>query len=240
MIIIPIAGKSTRFFQTGYREYKFLLPFNNKSILEHILFSFEKYFKIYPFIIIIRKDFDDLTKNKIISIIKNSGILDWQIVEVFETRGQAETVYEGIKDHNINTPLYIWNGDTIRLIDLPIIDDNVDGLIEVFVAEGSQWSFANIDEDLNVLNVAEKKRISPYCSSGLYYFKSIEIYKYLYDLYISEEDIWYAQEPYIAPMYNKALEINLKIKGSIKDFSDFIFCGNPKEYEDVTKKKQTK
>ena len=45
MIIIPMAGKSSRFYKAGYTLPKFMLPLNGKTIFEEAVSSFKKYFK---------------------------------------------------------------------------------------------------------------------------------------------------------------------------------------------------
>ena len=197
-------------------------------------------FKDFTFIVIVRKDFDNKTKRKIRFILNSTGIKEFKIIEVLKTNGQAESVYLGLKEIETNKAFFIWNGDTIRLKNLPKIKSEVDGLMELFKGEGSHWSFAKTDNKMNIIEVKEKIRISPFCSSGLYYFKSVDLYLTLYQEYIAyllKEKI---TESYVAPMFNIAINKNLKIKGVISNLSGFLFCGTPEEYEAIVEKVEKK
>ncbi|TOH10549.1 capsular biosynthesis protein, partial [Vibrio parahaemolyticus] len=44
MIVIPMAGMSSRFFKAGYKLPKYMLEAHGKSLFEHSLRSFESYF----------------------------------------------------------------------------------------------------------------------------------------------------------------------------------------------------
>lgn len=74
----------------------------------------------------------------------------------------------------------IFNIDTFRPnFSLPTTLDfcKIDGYLEVFEANGEQWSFVLADENDNVIKTAEKERILNLCSSGLYYLKKQRILK---------------------------------------------------------------
>ena len=74
-----------------------------------------------------------------------------------------------------------------------------DGFIPCFKGKGNHWSFVNVDENHRAIEVQEKTRISDYCSVGMYYFSSAQIYKDIYCKFYSVLD---GAEQYIAPMYN--------------------------------------
>ena len=45
MIIIPMAGKSSRFFNAGYDIPKFMLPLSKSNVFREAVKSFKKYFE---------------------------------------------------------------------------------------------------------------------------------------------------------------------------------------------------
>ena len=53
MIVIPMAGRSQRFFDVGYAIPKFRLPLDGKSVFAHAVESFRKAFADQPFLFIV-------------------------------------------------------------------------------------------------------------------------------------------------------------------------------------------
>ena len=103
-------------------------------------------------------------------------------------------------------------------------DHHTDGYLEVFEREGDQWSFVapakKSSSEFSVEEVAEKRRISPLCSTGLYYFRSVSLFIELFEK-SQLTDVRYldGQERYVAPLYNLAIQRVLKldfIKSAIK------------------------
>jgi 2-C-methyl-D-erythritol 4-phosphate cytidylyltransferase len=94
MIVIPMAGKSRRFLDAGYNLPKYKLKLGSKTIFEWVVLSFENYFLTQHFKFIIQEslDYDNFVEQNI----KKLGILNFSIIKLKEnTRGQAETVYNG-------------------------------------------------------------------------------------------------------------------------------------------------
>ena len=54
MIIIPMAGMSSRFFKAGYDKPKYMLSAHGSTLFEHSVNSFKKYFNDTPFLFIVR------------------------------------------------------------------------------------------------------------------------------------------------------------------------------------------
>ena len=235
MIIIPMAGLSSRFFKEGYTVPKYMLDLNGITVFEWSVSSFERYFNSDFFLFIIFDHFD--TKNFVEQQIKNMGIQRYKIVVLTEhTLGQADTVYQGLKDLEIDEEMYIFNIDS-RLDNFSKWDecDNVDGYLEVFRGEGEHWSFVLPGHDYQVLKTTEKERISDLCSNGLYYFKSFMLYK----KYVEEEVKNYKnQEIYIAPLYNQYIRDEKIIQYNLVELRDIQFCGTPLEYKQTLKRIQ--
>ncbi|MGL5267406.1 MAG: capsular biosynthesis protein, partial [Plesiomonas shigelloides] len=111
---------------------------------------------------------------------------------------------------------------------------NVDGYLETFIGEGKNWS--NIqpmnEDNYSVACTAEKKEISKYCCTGLYFWRYAKDFIRVFNEYqkvsLNELD---AGEYYIAPMYNQLIKEGADIRYSIIAREDVIFCGIPAEYE---------
>lgn len=240
MIVIPMAGRSSRFFDAGYNEPKYMLKAHGRSLFNHSVKSFEKYFALERFIFITNAEFNASSFVAVECV--SLGIVDYVIVELEEpTRGQAETVYLGLSKNNLTVDehLVIFNIDTIRPgLDLVAIRDHKSssGYLETFIGSGANWSNI-LPKDTRVQTVAlvaEKQEISKYCCTGLYVWKSyiefIRVFEKLRDQNISigsEEN-----ELYVAPMYNVLIAEGQEVHYTIVDVHDVVFAGVPAEYED--------
>ena len=58
MIVIPMAGMSSRFFKAGYTKPKYMLEAHGQTLFEHSVQSFQAYFSTAPFLFIVKNVFD--------------------------------------------------------------------------------------------------------------------------------------------------------------------------------------
>jgi len=229
-----MVGESSRFFNSGYKIPKYQLPFKKNNVFFEVISSFRDYFKDEEFLFIYREQFN--TKDFLLSNIEKLGIVKYKLIELDAvTRGQAETVHLGLMGFDEKTELFIFNIDTIRkgykkprLILMK--ENNSSGYLEVFKAKGSHWSFIQKGPDDTVLMTAEKKRISNLCCTGLYHFKSKELFDTAFNQAILQNDK-VKGEFFVAPLYNHLIKMGLKICFSEIDPSEIIMCGTPAEYE---------
>lgn len=100
---------------------------------------------------------------------------------------------------------------------------------------GNQWSFVEVDDNFNALKVAEKNRISDYCSIGTYYFSSIKLFIESYKkTYIGSKGV--SKEKYIAPIYNSIIYNKNRVKIIVIPNEKIVVLGTPQEYEDFISK----
>lgn len=236
MIIIPMAGLSSRFFKAGYDlpKYQLELP-NNQTVFEWALTSFEHYFTTDKFIFIVRDVFN--TPNFVQKKVEKLGIKDFEIIILErETCGQAETVAMGLShlsEAEQRNECYIFNIDSKRYrFKKPDIAANSDGYLEVFRGDGEHWSFIEINDQDQVIRTTEKVRISDLCSDGLYYFKHISTFLKLVETALEQQD-FVKGELYIAPLYNRMIERGDIINYDLIQESQISFCGTPVEYETI-------
>lgn len=230
MIVIPMLGRSSRFFNEGYTLPKYQLPLAGETVFAKSLRSFERQFAQETFLFLVRNDYHAL--QFVAREICRLGIKDYRILEVaHDTRGQADSVSIGIRDYRDDVPILIFNIDTIRHdFEFPSHEHCGDGFLEVFEGEGDNWSFIEAGKGSRVLRTTEKKRISDLCCNGIYGFSRAADFNEALQAYIaSEENV--GGEIYVAPLYNylikKGCEINFRfVKSSIIDH-----CGIPEDYE---------
>lgn len=229
MIVIPMAGLSSRFFKAGFEVPKYQLTVNNNYVFDLALKSFKRYFATELFVIVLRDCFD--AKLFVEERLKALGIERYMIkVLDFETQGQAETVLLGIDNPNISDdePLYIFNIDTFRYDFIkPDFVADCAGYLEVFHGDGEHWSFIEIDKNDRVIRTTEKQRISDLCSDGLYYFASKALY---IQLMAKAQNLLVNNELYIAPIYNLLIQQDAVVRYHCITSNEIDFCGTPDEY----------
>jgi len=235
MIVIPMAGMSSRFFKAGYEQPKYMLPAHGKSLFAHCVESFKEYFSSEKFLFIIRDVYD--TEDFVNSECKQLNILDYQVISLHKpTRGQAETVFLGLEacTAHADESITIFNIDTMRPgFRHPVLNNDVDGYLEVFKGSGDNWSFAREDTENPgyVAETAEKNPISDLCSDGLYYFRNISLFRLAYEKMEAAGEAGLAKgEQYIAPMYNYLIQAGYKVSYVKIASKTVIFSGTPDEY----------
>ncbi|PSU88820.1 capsular biosynthesis protein [Photobacterium kishitanii] len=240
MIVIPMAGLSSRFFKEGYTLPKYMLEANGMSLFDHAVNSFKAYFDKEYFLFIVRDVYQTpaFVKQRAEAI----GIKKFKVIVLdHETRGQAETVYFGLQQakQNKNDPITIFNIDTFRpnfiYPELKLLGD---GYLEVFKGHGDNWSFIkprSIDSK-EVIETAEKRAISDFCCTGLYHFARQQYFEDAFEHYIKlPKGMWEKGELYIAPMYNYLIDNNYSIYYQLIERDEVIFCGTPTEYIEIIK-----
>lgn len=237
-----MVGRSNRFRISGYKKPKFMLPILDGYVFDYSVKSFKSYFHTEEFLFILLNDENeiDFVKNRISYL----GIKKWSIVTLdYITNGQAETVFKGVIKNKVdeNTSLTIFNIDTFKsdyIFPNFIFSQDVDGYLETFIGCGNNWSYVEpnlLSRYSEVIRTEEKKQISNLACSGLYYFKNISLFNQAYKL---EERKFFAKEIkeiYIAPIYNYLINKGLDIRFTITPKEDLLFCGIPKEYEEIKK-----
>ena len=232
MIVIPMAGMSLRFFNAGYHLPKYMLLCGGKSIFEWSLSSFQRYFDDEEFLFIVR---DQVASNFVASKLDGLQIRCARIVVMDRpSLGQADTVDFGLRSIGYSGDIFVFNIDTVRRDFVKFQSlDKLDGYIEVFKGEGENWSFAETRgrDKKTVLRVAEKNRISEWCSNGLYYFRSSDWFCDAVDR-VRSDDVskLYGGEIYIAPLYNDLIAESGRVEIFPVDLSFLSFIGTPQEY----------
>ncbi|MEH6509583.1 capsular biosynthesis protein [Halopseudomonas aestusnigri] len=236
MIVIPMVGMSSRFFNAGYNKPKYMLEIDGKSVFSLAVESFKSYFESDSFLFVVRSDFD--AAKFVRCEAERLGLLDFDVVVIDgSTRGQAETVALGLQAMSdiSDEELIIFNIDTFRPgYKKPDFASDVCGYLETFIGSGSNWSNVEpADLGSNVVKrTAEKQSISEFCCTGLYFWRSADCYLRIYDEYAkSDARELDGGELYVAPMYNICIRDGGDIRFTVIDESEVIFCGTPDEYE---------
>lgn len=238
MIVIPMAGLSSRFTKAGYDVPKYMLDLHGRPVFDYALASFRAQFDTAPFLIICRdvQGTPDFVRDRCAVL----GITDVEVsVLTAPTSGQGETVLLGLDTAEIcdEEPVTIFNIDSFRS-GFQFLDDRPDGpsFLEVFRGEGDHWSFVEpTPEDATQDNgsarrVIEKIRISDLCCTGLYHFHTAGDFRHAYaaERTAPSQDL---AETYIAPMYNQLIARGDAVQFKLINLAELDFCGVPAEYD---------
>jgi dTDP-glucose pyrophosphorylase len=110
--------------------------------------------------------------------------------------------------------------------------DKVDAGIVTFQSTHPKWSFAKVDNDGNVTEVAEKNPISDKATAGIYFWlKGSDYVKYAEQMIA--KNIRVKNEFYVCPVFNEAIADGKRIKTF--DVPRMWGTGTPEDLNHFTK-----
>lgn len=202
-----MAGFGRRFADAGYTIPKYRIEVHGRTLFAWAMLSLEQFARAgWQFVFIVR-DADNAI-SFIDAEARNVGIASVSIVELSApTDGQATSALAAKPVvANPDDPVLIYNIDTFVHPDsLPASVPHGDGWVPCFPGSGDSWSFAATDETGRVLEIREKKRISPHATVGLYWFSSFTLFESAYRSYYSSAETLEMGERYVAPLYNRMI-----------------------------------
>jgi dTDP-glucose pyrophosphorylase len=226
-LIICMAGYNTRFHDVGFDIPKYLLPWNGTTIIHDILQNFGE---VQQTVLVANKR-DIYFKDQLLETIKPLGLNENNILYIGDTKGQADTAAVGIGQiYYPELQTFIHNADTIvKGRSLGSIADSMndmyDSYIDVFVGNSPKYSYVRAFEE-TVLEIVEKKQISPYASSGLYGFLTASMYMNFYDSCIQQNN-----ELFVADVIQSMIAANRKVfMNGLSNNQETIVLGSPQEY----------
>jgi dTDP-glucose pyrophosphorylase len=210
-ILIPMAGAGSRFQQAGYTFPKPLIEVNNKPMIQVVV---ENLNIDANYIYVVQKSHrEKYNLDTMLSLITPGC----KIIEVdVLTEGAACTALLSKKYINNDSPLFFANSDQFVEWDsnefmYKMQESDCDGGIVTFKSTHPKWSFAKINDNGFVTEVAEKNPISDNATVGFYYWKhGCDFVKYAEQMI--EKDIRVNNEFYVCPVYNQAIEDYKKIR----------------------------
>lgn len=232
-IVIPMAGKGSRFANAGYKMPKPLIDIYNHPMIEYVTKNIKPDCP-HRFIYICQqehlKKYD--LRNKLEEISPNCVIIPIDYI----TEGAACTVLLAEQYINNDDELMIANSD--QYVDTNINDyissiRNYDGLIMSMPADNPKWSFIRTDKDGFVIEVREKEVISNIATVGIYNFKrGSDFVHYAHEMI--KKNLRVNNEFYVAPVYNEMINSGMKI--IYHDVGENMFgLGVPEDLESFMK-----
>lgn len=209
-IVIPMAGRGSRFSEAGYTMPKPLIDVFGHPMIEYVT-----------------RNIKPSCEHKFIYICQEEHLKKYNLAEELErmapgceiitvnhiTEGAACTVLLAEKCIDNDDKLMIANSDqfvNININDYLCEMNEKDGLIMTMPSDNPKWSFINYNEEGEVTMVREKEVISNEATVGIYNYKhGSDFVKYANQMI--EKNIRVNNEFYVAPVYNEMIEAGKKI-----------------------------
>lgn len=228
-IVIPMAGRGSRFAEAGFEKPKPLIDIHGLPMIEYVVKNITPRCE-HRFIFICQQE--HLKSYDLEGILHrlSSGCIVIPITYV--TEGAACTVLLSEKYINNEDSLMIANCD--QYIDICIDKylsamGTYDGLIMTMPASHPKWSYIKYEgEEVNY--VREKEVISDQATVGIYNYKhGYNFVKYAHQMI--DRNIRVNNEFYVAPVYNEMIEAGQRI--TYYDIGDRMFgLGTPEDLSD--------
>jgi len=203
-ILIPMAGAGSRFEKAGYTFPKPLIEVRKKPMIQVVVENLN--IKANYIYVVQKSHREQYNLDALLSLITPG-------CKIVETEGMTEgaacTALLAKEHINSDAPLFFANSDQFVEWDsnefmYKMNETNADGGIVSFTATHPKWSFAKINEQGLVTEVAEKNPISDIATVGYYYWKhGSDFVKYAEQMI--NKNVRVNNEFYVCPVFNEAI-----------------------------------
>lgn len=233
-IVVPMAGRGSRFAQAGYEMPKPLIEIFGHTMIEYVT-----------------KNITPSCEHRFIYICQEEHVEKYDLAEKLRklspdsvvvtvnhiTEGAACTVLLAKQFIDNDEALMIANSDQYVDMDINVYlsaMEEFDGLIMTMPADDPKWSFIQYDGNGFVTRVREKQVISNEATVGIYNYKHGRDFV-AYAHRMIEKNIRVNNEFYVAPVYNEMIEDGKKVVfrnvgksmyglGTPEDLKYFVTC----------------
>ncbi len=228
-VLIPMAGAGSRFQQAGYTFPKPMIQIHNKPMIQVVVDNLGLEAN-YHFVVQ-KEHREKYNLDTFLNLITPGSA---KVIEVDGiTEGAACTALLAKEFIDNDNPLFFANSD--QYVEWNPVEfmynmqeTNADGGIVTFKATHPKWSFAKVNNDGLVTEVAEKNPISDNATVGYYYWKhGSDFVRYAEDMI--NKNIRVNNEFYVCPVFNQAIEDNKKIR--VYDVKGMWGLGTPEDLE---------
>jgi NDP-sugar pyrophosphorylase family protein len=211
-IVLPIAGRGSRFATAGYSLPKPLIPVHGVPMIEAVVHNVRPSMPHRFVFVALQEHLDHRGMREALE----HAAPGCTIVPVDRvTEGAACTVLLAKDLINTSDPLMLANSD--QWVDLDIdaylatMDRHrADGLIMTMKADDPKWSFVGLDEERLVTRVVEKEVISDEATVGIYNFRRGSDFVLAAEQMIAK-NLRVNGEFYVAPTYNQLIDEGARI-----------------------------
>ncbi len=211
-IVLPIAGRGSRFATAGYQQPKPLIPVRGRAMIEVVADNVRPSGAHRFIFVALQEHLDHLAMRETLERAAPGCV----IVPVDRvTEGAACTVLLARDYIDTDDPLMLANSD--QWVDIDIDDylaemnrQRADGLIMTMTADDPKWSFVGLDDSGFVTRVVEKTVISNEATVGIYNFRRGRDFVWAADRMIAQ-NLRVNNEFYVAPTYNELIARGARI-----------------------------
>ncbi|MEQ3340754.1 dolichyl-phosphate mannose synthase [Clostridium butyricum] len=229
-LIMPMAGRGSRFTKEGFEVPKPLIKINNKPFFYWATQSIRKFVELNSLTFVVLKE--HVEKFSIDKHILNY-FPEAKIEIIPEVlNGAVLTCIEGIRNINNNNPIifndcdHLFSSSLFNIYCNREIFSEIDGALLTFKSDDSKFSYLQCDNYGNVIKTIEKKVVSNDAICGAYYFRNKDIFLECTNKYL---EICNYSEYFVSGVYNVMAEKGYIIKNFEVDFH--LPFGTPLEYE---------
>ena len=227
-VLIPMAGRGSRFATQGYTFPKPLIDVKGKPMIQVVTENLN--IKANYTFIVQKEHYEKYSLQHLLNLIApNCNIVQVDGI----TEGAACTTLLAKQFIDNDEPLLMANSDQFVEWDsnetlYAFSNGNCDGGIITFPATHPKWSYAKLGEDGYVSEVAEKKPISEHATVGIYWWaKGSDYVKYAEQMI--EKDIRVNNEYYVCPVFNEAIGDGKKVRIKEIDKEGMWGIGTPED-----------
>lgn len=217
-IIVPMAGRGSRFADRGVEMPKPLIEVRGRPMVAWALESLESLMpQVSRVVFVVLREHEE--GYGVSGMLRSLAGPAAEVVVIDQvTEGQLCTVMAGLPRVELDEDVLVASCDTYIRSDLQrdiaARGPDCHGIISVADMPGDRWSFARTDDTGRVVEVAEKERISDHASTGLYYFSSgRELLETAEEMVRREEKT--RGEYYVIPVYQKYIDRGWRVEVSV-------------------------
>lgn len=234
-IVIPMAGRGSRFSAAGYTTPKPFIPLGGRPMIQWVIENLRPQSPHRFIFLCLQEHLERFPEffGRLPQLAPGAAVVPVAGV----TEGAACTVLLARDLIDTEEPLMIANSDQYVDIDidayLAAMDEpGLSGLIMTFRADDPKWSYARMDEAGRVTEVVEKKVVSNEATVGIYNFARGADFVRGADAMIAAGQRVNG-EFYVAPVYNALLAEGARVRTWFigEEMRQMFGLGTPEDFE---------
>lgn len=229
-VVIPAAGRGSRFEEAGYVHPKPLIVVEGRPMIELVIDDMRNVGR--PIVLMQEDHIRRFRADAVVAHAAPGGL----VVPVSGyTEGAACTVLLAADLIDGPSELLLANSDQVVDTDVGAFvarmrEQGADAGILTFRASEPKWSFAKLNDDGIVTEVAEKRPISDHATVGIYWFRHGSTFVRCARRMI-EQDIRVNGEFYVCPVFNQLIEEGGIVRTLEIDRSQMHGIGTPEDLQ---------
>lgn len=236
-LVMPMAGRGSRFQEVGYMIPKPLIPIYDRPFFFWAVQSVRKFIDLVSLDFVVLKEHVETFQidREIYSYFPEANIHILPKV----TEGAVITCLHAIENIDDDDPVifndcdHLFQSSKLNYFCEQEIEASVDGILLTFHSDDAKYSFIKKSEDHKVILTVEKEAVSHDAICGCYYFRTASLFRTASEKYLRNCNY---KEYFMSGIYNVLISQGMEIQSMETDFH--ISFGVPEEYEEAKKFKE--